>query len=432
MDMQSVSNYREEFAQLAPQFPGAKAKWLRELRLHALENFEATGYPGTRLEDWKYTNVSPIARRAFRFAAPPLEDVQQWTAMLPDTDGDRLVFINGKHVPALSHVRPLAAGAIVTNMADAQALHVCQIQEMLTAEPANGFASLNAAFWRDGAYIALADGITLEQPIHLVFLCTEAGLACNLRNVVRAGAGSRVTVIEHYLGAADDAYFTNAVTHLQCDDGAQVEHYRVQEESPRAFHIASVDVRQECNSSFASRAFAFGAQLSRTDIATGFFGEGCHATLNGLYVASGRQHMDHHTRIDHLHPRGTSREYYKGVLDDAARAVFNGKVLVHMDAQQSDAAQSNRNLLLSADAEIDTKPQLEIYADDVKCIHGATVGQLDENQVFYLRSRGVDDDAARQLLTHAFANEIVAQVGIDSLRQRLELLLRKKLGDDKQ
>lgn len=432
MDMQSVSNYREEFAQLAPQFPGAKANWLRELRLHALENFEATGYPGTRLEDWKYTNVSPIARRAFHFAAQPMENAQSWAAMLPETDGDCLVFINGKHVPALSHVCPLPAGAIVTNMAEALASHVCQMQEMLAAEPSDGFASLNAAFWRDGAYIALSDGIVLEQPIHLVFLCTEAGLACNLLNIVRAGTGSRVTVVEHYLGATDDAYFTNAVTQLHCDDGAQVEHCKVQEESARAFHIACIDASQERNSRFVSFAFAFGAQLSRTGIATGFAGENCHATLNGLYVATDRQHMDHHTRIDHRCPHGTSREYYKGVLDGAARAVFNGKVLVHVDAQQSNAAQSNRNLLLSADAEIDTKPQLEIYADDVKCTHGATVGQLDENQVFYLRSRGVGDEAARQLLTHAFAGEIVAQVGIDTVRRRLELLLRQKLGDDKQ
>ena len=294
---------------------------------------------------------------------------------------------------------------------------------------ASGFEALNAAFWADGAYLDLASGVAIEEPVHLLFIATEADVETHPRNIIRAAAGSRVCIIEHYVGSDSAAYFTNAVTRIVADRNAVVEHYKLQEEAGRAFHIAALHAQQGPASHFTSHSFALGGALSRNDITTRFDAEGCVATLNGLYVAGGRQHMDHHTCIDHAKPRGTSREVYKGVLDGAARAVFNGKIVVRPDAQKTDAHQSNRNLLLSEHAEVDTKPQLEIYADDVKCSHGATVGQLDENQIFYLRARGMDEAAARSLLTFAFAEEIVRRADIAPLRARLEALLIDRLPD---
>jgi len=434
MDRSFVTNYREEFAQRAPQLAGADLLWLSHARRDALDQFDTLGFPTPRLEDWKYTNAADVAKHAFKFADTPTNErgEQGWKTRLSlDADGDDfLVFINGMYSPLLSRRRHLPDGIVATNMAHALVAHAKEIEDIFernAGRAAHGFAALNMAWWSDGAYIALPDGATLDHAVHLVFVCADAELECHVRNLIRVGAGARVRVIEHYLGENDARYFTNAITQIEAASGAAVEHYKVQEEGTRAFHVASIDVQQGQGSRLSSHSFAFGALLSRTDIATRFLGEGCDASLNGLYVANGRQHVDHHTRIDHIKPHGTSREYYKGILDGAARGVFNGKVIVHEGAQKSDAFQSNRNLLLSANAEIDTKPQLEIYADDVKCSHGATVGQLDENQIFYLRSRGMDDVAARNLLTYAFADEIVAQVPVASLRSRLEESLRQKL-----
>jgi len=434
MDRSTISNYREEFALLAPQFVGADLAWLSQTRQNALDQFDALGFPTTRLEDWKYTNVATLGKHAFVHGGPSATavDPHHWQSRLFDKadDDDYLVFVNGKYSSSLSRRRPYENGSIVTHLSDALAKHSSDVEAFFNrnAKPfANGFIALNAAWWNDGAYIALPRDVTLDHAIHLIFICTEADRACHVRNLVHADSGSKATVVEHYLGAADATYFTNTITQVEMKHGATVEHYRLQDEGERAFHVAHLDVRQAERSRFDSHAIALGALLSRTDITTCFQGEGCNTTLKGLYVANGRQHVDHHTRIDHAAPCGISREYYKGILDGAARGVFNGKVIVHADAQKSDASQTNRNLLLSDRAEIDTKPQLEIYADDVKCSHGATVGQLDENHVFYLRSRGLDNAAARNVLTYAFAEEVVAQIGIASLRRRVERSLRLKL-----
>jgi Fe-S cluster assembly protein SufD len=426
MDMQSISNYHGEFLHLAPKMTGAHLPWLHELRLAALEQFEQTGFPTTRLEDWKYTNVAPLARKAFRFSASA--DAARSLPALPiGNDDDRIVFINGHYAHELSRLHALPNGAVIASMPNALQSHAGQLKDMLHATTGDGCLTLNAAFWNDGVYIELPDGAVPERPVHLVFFCSEADLACNIFNVIRIGANARLTLVEHYLGVEDIAYFTNVRTLIDCADGASIEHLKVQEESPRAFHIANIDVQQQKNSRFSSHSFALGGSLSRTAIAMRFAGEACQANMNGLYVLNGRQHADHHIRIDHQQPRGVSKQHYKGVLNDASHGVFSSKVVVHPDAQQSDARQTNRNLLLSRDAEVDTRPQLDIRADDVKCSHGATVGQLDEDQVFYLRSRGMDDATARNVLTYAFAEDIVAQVRIESLRRWLEQSLRRKL-----
>ena len=429
----SRDRYLRAFESLEPQLTGGSLLWLSKARRAALDRFETLGFPTTRHEDWKYTRVSAIEKRAFKTPAPSsgrLTREQIRPLLLEGTR--RLVFVDGRYDPALSHVEPLPPGARVGSLATVLADDVDGLEPLLSdADGAfqNGFAALNAAFWADGAYVDLATGTALETPIHLLFIASEPDVVSHPRTIVRAGPGSKVAIIEHYVGIHQGVSFTNAATHIVAEAGASVEHCKVQEEAPRVFHVAGIDVRQHADSRFASHSFALGAALSRNDIATRFDAPGCEAILNGLYVGADRQHMDHHTSIDHAQPRGVSREWYKGVLDGAAHAVFNGRVLVRAGAQKTDAYQSNRNLLLSEAAEVDTKPQLEIYADDVKCSHGATVGALDADQIFYLRSRGVDERAARSALTFGFADEIVARCGIGPLRRRLRALLAARLAD---
>jgi Fe-S cluster assembly protein SufD len=419
--------YREAFARIAPELPGHRLPWLRRERERAMARFAELGLPSLRDEDWKYTSVAPLEQRIFDFAPggavalPPARVAAEALA-----GAQLLVFVDGRLVPGLSRVEGLPAGVRIGSLAEVHEGLEAWLADGAEA-PAHGFAALNAALWADGALLELAPGAVLEAPLHLLFVATRAEAGCCPRNLVLAGAGARGAIVEHYLGLTDGAYLTNAATRVFLAEGAELTHTRLQAEGPRAWHIAEVRAAQERGSRFESRSFAFGGLLSRVGIATRLDGEDCATDFLGLYLARGRQHMDHHTRIDHARPRGVSRQLYKGVVDGAARAVFNGKVIVHPDAQGSDALQSNRNLLLSREAEVDTKPQLEIYADDVKCSHGATVGQLDAEQIYYLRSRGVGEAAARALLTHAFAAEVVARVDAAGLRERLERLLRARL-----
>lgn len=420
--------YREQFDELASRLPGARLPWLVRARARAFERYATVGLPTLRDEDWKYTNVAALDKRAFDFAAEADEAATSQLATLALPGCARLVFVDGRHAPALSRLGSLPRGVAVGSLAAALAARPERFEAWLGADaPGTGFTALNAALWMDGAWVELAPGVALDTPLQLIFLTTRAESASCPRNLIHLGEGARAEVIEQHVGLDEAAYFTNAYTDIVLDHGASLTHAKLQEEGRRAFHIADIRVRQGRDSRLVSHSFALGGQLSRCDLATRFDAEGCEATLLGLYLAAGRQHMDHHTRIDHAQPQGTSRQLYKGVLDGAARAVFNGRVVVHADAQGSDAQQANRNLLLSREAEVDTKPQLEIYADDVKCSHGATVGQLDPAQIFYLRSRGVDEAAARALLTYAFAAEVVERVECAPLRQRLEHLLHRRL-----
>ncbi len=423
--------YRRAFESLEPGLTGERLPWLSRARRAALDRFDALGFPTTRHEDWKYTRVSAIEKRAFKTPAPSSGRVTREQVRQLMLDGaHRLVFVDGRYDPAHSRVGPLPAGARIGSLAGALAEGADWLEPLLSGTDGafdNGFAALNAAFWADGACIDLVTGTVLDTPIHLLFIASEPDVVSHPHTIVHAGPGAQVSIIEHYVGIHDGVSFTNAMTRIVADAGARIEHCKLQEEAPRAFHVAGIDVRQFEHSRLESSSFSLGAALSRNGIATQFDAPGCEATLNGLYVGAGRQHMDHHTFIDHAQPRGVSREWYKGVLDGAAHAVFNGRVLVRAGAQKTDAHQSNRNLLLSEGAEVDTKPQLEIYADDVKCSHGATVGALDEGQIFYLRSRGVDERAARSVLTLAFADEIVGRCGIASLRDRLRALVAARL-----
>ncbi len=414
------------------RLPAGAPPFVQALRERGLARFRDLGFPTTRLEEWKYTNVAPIARQPFRLPPDgiPAAAASLAAATRLGEGAIELVFVNGRFAAELSVPGALPGGAYAGSLAAAGAAEPGRVAAhlgTLAALDADGLAALNTAFLADGAFIHLPAGVRLAAPIHCLFVSAADGepTVSHPRVLVVAEAGSAATVIEHYVG--DGAYWTNAVSELVLDAGAALTHQRVQRESAGAFHIATVAAAQVADTTFASHAVALGAALSRVAIATRLDAPGAQCAFDGLYVAGGTQHVDHHTVIDHRQPRGASRELYKGILGGRAHGVFNGKVFVRPDAQQSDAQQMNQNLLLSDDATIDTKPQLEIFADDVKCAHGATIGQLDDDAIFYLRARGLDAGEARRLLIHAFANELVERLAVAPLRAQVEADLGARL-----
>ncbi len=331
-----------------------------------------------------------------------------------------LVFVDGRFDPTYSIIGALPDGVSIRSLREVLEQDAARLEPLLAGEPAHAFAALNLAFMADGVVIELARG-AVRRAADPPALCRErGGDVRHYRNLIVAGENAQATVVEHYAGTEGAAYLTNAVTTIAAQANSNIEHYKLQQESAKAFHIAGIHATQARDSRFTSHSIALGGAIARNDITTRLAAEGAECTLNGFYMVGGRQLVDHHTRIDHAMPRGTSREFYRGVLDGAARGVFNGKVVVHPDAQHTDAEQSNHNLLLSKTAEVDTKPQLEIFADDVKCAHGATVGQLDDNMLFYLRSRGIEPEVAKALLIYAFAHDIIGRIRLDPLKRHIE------------
>lgn len=415
--------------------PATGVDWVEALRDSALTSFKETGLPNTRDEDWKYTNVKPIVKRQFRPTGPRQTGIDTGIlagCAIEGLDCHRAVFVNGFFSEALSDLHGLPPEVEVQGLARAlnerpQALSAALGRVM--PERAHGFTSLNTAYLTDGAYIRVPTGVILDRPVELLYFNTGTDPApvVQPRNLIVMEPSSEACVLERYLGVGGGTYLTNAVTELSVQDNATIEHYKLQEESAQAYHVGGSFLTLQRDARAISHNIAVGAAIARTDLRAVLAAEGAHCEMNGLYLANGRQHMDNHTQIDHEQPRCTSDEYYKGVLDERARAVFHGRIVVHQDAQHTDAQQQNRNLLLSPDAEIDTKPQLEIYADDVKCSHGATVGQLDPDSVFYLRSRAIDEPTARLLLTYAFANDVIGRCTLQPLRARLEHILTQKL-----
>lgn len=428
--MSSAIAQRAAPAPTLPGWIGAAAAaahgpaWLAERRRDGLEVFSAAGFPGQRDEDWKYTDLKLVTRRSFAFDAAPVLEV-------PEIDGldcPVLVFVNGRLVES----RGLPEGAAVLPLTRALAEGHAACRDLLgkIAKPArHRFAALATALFTDGVLIDLGDDRVLDAPLRLVFLAggDEPALACP-RVLVRAGANSRATIIEHYAGAPGES-LSLAVTEAALGPGARIEHYRLQEASGEAFHLGVLAVRLERDASLVSHNLSVGGRIARLDLDVELAGPGARVEMNGLYVVRDRQHADSHTRVDHAVPRTTSDELYRGVLAGKSRAVFNGKAIVHPGAAGTDARQSNANLLLSPGAEVDTKPELEIYADDVKCAHGATTGQLDTAALFYLRSRGIDEDTAKTLLTFAFADTVLARMALNPLRRHAEQLVVGRLPD---
>jgi Fe-S cluster assembly protein SufD len=423
-----ASRYTAEYSTIAPTLPGQNLAWLTALRQEALSKFSALGFPSLREEEWRYTNVSAIEKKLF--APSAIGQVQETVSkeLLSKyqlADAWSVVLIDGHFCAELSVLEGLPETVTVMSMADALAQQPEIIERYINQAVNNdehSFVAFNSAWFTDGLFVHVPAKLILEKPVQVLHVSTQGDLLASTRTVIVAEAIADIKVIETFVGL-DVAYLSAAVTEVFVGLNADVTLYKMQCESDKAYHFGGIYVKQAKDARFTHHNFAFGALLARNDIHTDLdIASECE--LNGLYLGINRQHIDNHTRINHLKPHGISRELYKGVLDNRARGVFQGRVIVAEDAQKTDSQMNNRNLLLSNDAEADTKPQLEIYADDVKCAHGVTIGQLDEKSIFYLQSRCIDEETARNMLTFAFANEMVDKIKIKSLHdQALEQVL---------
>ena len=422
--------------------PAGGPRWLQDLRERGAATFSSLGFPTVRDEEWRFTNVAPITAGDFELAAastaisPARADQLPYAASAPH----RVVVVNGRYSPELSRVSGLprgvtagSLGAAINSELQADREIVQRYVGQLADFNTRAFAALNTAFLEDGAYIHVPDGLVLDQPVQILFVSsndTAASTVSYPRCLIVLGDRSQARVVETYIAATDAVYLTNAVTEVFVAEGAILDHYKVQQESERAFHVGSMHVHAARSATFSSHSFSLGGRFVRNDALATLDGEGAEVTLNGLYLADGDRLVDNHTTIDHARPHCPSHEVYKGIMGGRARAVFNGKIIVRPDAQKTDAKQTNRALLLSDDALINTKPQLEIFADDVKCTHGAAIGQLDEDALFYLRARGLTYYEARDMLIHAFAGEILERVKIEPLKEELESQLYSQLARD--
>src|SRR5512135_461783 len=437
MNAQLKSWEKLELERVPQHLAGFGVPWVVNARQAAFARFAAHGLPMRSEEEWKYTDVAAIGKRdtlAPDYIPPdPSSEAALYAWTLSQQDVHLMVFVNGHYSSELSAAVDLPEGVRLDSLADLLD-STADVPEMYFDQRHEHtiFAALNNAFATDGAVLKLASGTELEKPLYLLFIASGHGAAIYPRNIVMAGESARATIIEHYFGMLEAHNFTDAVTQISLGAGAEVRHCKLVQEGKDAFHVAGIHAEQAAGSRFVSHSFVLDGRLVRNDITSRLGGAECQCTLDGMYLLDGRQHADHHTRIDHLAPSGTSREYYRGILDGESHGVFNGKVVVHPYAIKTDAHQSNRNLLLSRQAEVDTKPQLEIFADDVRCTHGATVGQLDDASVFYLRSRGVDSESARSLLIYGFANDIIERIEVPDMRARIEHLVLDRLPQGEQ
>jgi len=395
------------------------------IREQAAQRFAQLGWPTPRQEEWKYTNVAPIAKidwRGVGQAPSPVPPVPQGQAGAPDLHMARalveLVFINGIFVERIGDGAP---GLRVSRLADESNEHLAKYADYQD----HPFTALNTSLSNDGALVVAEAGAAIDGFVHLLYIGQGDGIWSHPRNLVVAGRGSQLTVVETYAG--DGRYFTNAVTEIVAEDGAVVEHYKVECESIDAYHVGTVQIHQERSSSVLAHSVAIGGALVRNEVNAALKGEGASLTLEGLFIGSGTQHLDNKTVIDHARPHCESLELYKGILDDNARGVFDGRIIVGVGAQKTVARQTNKNLLLSETAIVDSKPTLEIHNDDVKCNHGSTIGQLAEEPLFYLRSRGIGEEEARGLLIYSFASELVDRMKVEPVREAIHRAIFRKM-----
>ncbi len=409
-----------------PVLPVSPAGYFNALRAAAIERVNALTVPTTRDEEWRFTDISLLSKLSFQPVVSindlQLADIEKFFIAESHT---RLVFVDGVYAAHLSQIG-VVSGVLVANLASALTTHATAIEAHLAqlAEFKNNvFAALNTAHMNDGVLILLSRDTAVAQPIHLLHIATQKNGVSHPRCLIRAEAGSQATIVEDYVSLQDEVYFTNTVSEISLADNAHVHHVRVQREGAQAFHIANCAVTLARGSHYQSVSVAMGARISRYNLNVLQAVEGGECTVDGLALISGRQLADTHTCIDHAKPHGVSRQLHKCIIGGGAHAVFNGKIMVRQGAQRADSQQTNRNLLLSNRAQVDTKPQLEIFANDVKCTHGATVSQLDGEEVFYLQSRGLSDIAARNLLTYAFGAEILERIPVPSLKRKLEQIM---------
>jgi len=404
--------------------------WLDELRDAGLASFSELGFPTNQHEDWRFTNVKSLTELPFQLDVDNVANGLNG-GLFRGLDGPQLVFVNGRFSKNLSVVDNLPAGVVVGSVAETLANDDSTIQDCVSSKVRNGndaFMALNTAFFADGMLVRVPENVTVEVPIRIYYLNTTKidGATANIRNLIVTGANSAVTVIESWTGG-DAAYFNNTITELAVGENAQVEHVKFQDEGAQAFHVAGLHATLGRDCRMSHHSIALGGRLARNNIRARLDGEGLECMLNGLYLTEREQLIDHHMVVDHVKPHGDSHEYFNGILDDDSRAVFHGRIHVHPGADKTDAKQTNKNLLLSDRATVDTKPQLEIYADDVKCTHGATVGQMPPEQIFYLRTRGLSEENARRMLMHAFAGEIIERIACEPAREELDRLVWNRL-----
>jgi Fe-S cluster assembly protein SufD len=412
-----IQHYAEYHQQLNPTFMGNQLPWLRTLRKTNLDQFLLAGFPTRREEDWKYTDLSFLKKRSFNWTAHEEEITAAQIApyLLANTESCQLVFIDGCFSAALSNIDDLPQGLDLTSLAEilfSQPELLRTHLETIAEQTTSSLMHLNAAFANDGVWLRVAKNAQIKQPVHLLFVSTAASQQqmVNAFNVIELAENSQVTVFEQHVSINESPCFKNMVTTIRLQPGAILTHTKLQAEAKQTVHIAQTTVQQTRDSQFRSDSISLGAELARDNLHVALNENNASCTLNGFYTLSNKQHIDHHTRIDHFAPHCNSEENYKGILTDQAKGVFNGKVIVHPSAQKTQSRQINKNLLLSKTAEMNTKPELEIYADDVQCAHGATVGQIDEEALFYLRSRGLDEEQATALLTQAFCNDILDHI----------------------
>lgn len=433
--MPDVSATLQAFESFSKERASKDPPWLGPIRKQAISRFSQKGFPTTRDEEWKYTNVEPILKNRFQFDGDRSLDgfkVKELERFRFDPYWTNLTFVDGVFNPGLSHGSDEGIKLQAKSLAEAFKTHPDVFKQYLAnvvTPEADGFVAINTGFFCDGAFICLPEGAKLEKPIHLLFVTTAKGQGriSQPRNFILLGPGARSKVIESYVSLVSEPYFTNTVSEIVLEEDARLEHYKIQAEDENAFHIASTRVQLEKRSLFESFSLAVGSRIARNALRVKLDGEESECLLTGLYLTREGQHMDSHTLIEHAKPEGRSHQLYKGILQGRSRGVFSGKIIVHKNAQKTDAHQVNKNLLLSDSATVDTKPQLEIFADDVKCTHGAAVGQLDPDAIFYLKSRGMDEASARNLLTKAFANEVIDSVMLPELRSELDRLVWQKL-----
>jgi len=409
--------------------------WVRERRERAARRFAAVGFPTTKLEDWRFTNIAPIAETTFADAEGWFAPAASLVSSVGVAGSVRLAIVNGQFAAGLSDLSALPKGIRIAGLRDGARDGTDGLEQHLGTVfsiDAHPLAALNTSRLDDGVAIFITAGAGVDTPIHIVTVTGGDGqaVAAHPRVLVVAGANSRVRIAHTFIGAPGSIYFNNAVSEVVVGEGASIDYYTDQRESEEAFHIANLQAHVSAKGVFSSHAFSIGARIQRHDIGIALEGEGADCTMNGIYLADGARLMDTHTALDHAMPHCTSHELYKGILAGKAKAVFNGRIIVRIDAQKTDAKQTNRALLLSDDATINSNPQLEIFADDVKCTHGAAVGQLDEEAMFYLQARGLTRIEARDMLLHAFAGEVLDGVKIPALREQLETAFFTALARD--
>lgn len=434
-----LEQYIAHFDQFENSLNGQKSSPLHQLRRKAFDRFLDVGFPNRRQEEWRFTNINPLLEAKFQPKFQGSEkkltagDIKSF--LYDDLSATQLVFIDGYFAPDLSLKDETGDDLIITsfsqitNWQDSDVFSIFMDYETYKED---AFTALNTAFLLDGAVIKVKDNTAIERPIHLLHITTDEhpDQVTYPRNMIFIGKNSQATILESYFSLGSNRYFNNSVTELHVSENGNLNHIRLQNESKAAFHIGNVFVDQKPNSHYFSSSVTFGAAISRVNISTRLDGQACETTLNGLYMGHGNQLIDNHTFIDHANPHCNSYESYQGILTDQAHGVFSGKIMVRPDAQKTDAKQSNNCLLLSDEAQINSKPMLEIYADDVRCTHGATVGQLNEDAIFYLRSRGISEQQAKNLLTYAFAEQVIEGITVKEVREHVDKILLARLSED--